>query len=61
LTVATEGKNLAAILWFVAAALALVAFGIRAASGEMKWYLAAAAVFLAAMGFSALRKPSRPA
>lgn len=58
---ATGKTNTTAILWFVAAACALTAFTIRAASGEMKWYLAAAGVFLAAMGFSAVRKPSRPA
>lgn len=54
-------KNTTAILWFVAAALALAAFAIRAASGEPKWYLAAAVVFLAAMGVAELRKTRRPA
>ena len=44
-------NKLAAILWFVAAALALTAAVLRyTESGEIKWPLLAAAVFLGAMG-----------
>jgi hypothetical protein len=47
----------AAILWFVAAALALTAAVITYTDGrEVRWPLLAATLFLAAMGWSQLRK-----
>ncbi len=47
---------MAAILWFVAAALALTAVVVRyARQGEI--YLLAAALFLVTMGAGALRRP----
>lgn len=47
----------AALLWFVASALSLAA-AVLTYSGEglIKWPLIAATVFLAAMGFSTLRR-----
>ncbi|MEO8348134.1 MAG: hypothetical protein ABI610_04430 [Acidobacteriota bacterium] len=47
----------AAMLWFLASALALTAAVINFASDrQLKWPLLAATVFLAAMGFSSLRR-----
>ena len=51
------GQKLAAILWFIAAGLSLAAGIIRYASGEgVAWVPLAAALFLAAMGWSAWRR-----
>lgn len=51
------GRRRGAILWFVASALSFVA-AILTYSGEgrIKWTLLAATFFLAAMGFSTLRR-----
>lgn len=50
-------KASGAVLWFVAAALALVAAVVTYARGdEIRWPLLAAAVFLAVMGFGAMRR-----
>jgi hypothetical protein len=55
-----RSSKLVPVLWFVAAALSTVAFAIRyAKGGEIKWYLAAAAVFTAIMGFVALKGRGR--
>jgi hypothetical protein len=55
---ARSGK-LVASLWFVASALSVIALAIRyARSGEIAWYLGAAAVFTAAMGLAALKRPT---
>lgn len=52
--------KLTAILWFVAAALALTAAVLNyTESGALKWPLPAAAFFLAAMGVSTLRRSGR--
>jgi hypothetical protein len=49
--------KLAAILWFVAAGLSLAAAIIRYAGGEaVPWAPLAAALFLAAMGWSAWKR-----
>lgn len=49
-----SGQKLAAILWFVAAALSLTAAIIRYTNGQgWAWAPLAAGVFLAAMGWSA--------
>ena len=54
------GAPLAAILAFVAAALAWAAAGIGYAGGEPpKWGLVAAGLFCAAMGFSMLTRARR--
>ena len=46
-----------AILWFVASALSLAAALLNYASDErVRWPLIAAVIFLAAMGFSTLRR-----
>src|SRR5687768_5861180 len=45
----------AAILWFVAAALVLLAALIHYMSGELRWSYLAAGVFLTIMGFTKLR------
>jgi ABC-type Co2+ transport system permease subunit len=46
-----------AILWFVAAALALIAALLNySESGTWRWPLLAAAFFLAAMGVSTVRR-----
>jgi uncharacterized membrane protein YhhN len=51
------GAKLAAILWFVAAILALAAAGIAyGRRGEIRWPLLAAAMFLLAMGANALKR-----
>lgn len=50
-------SRLAAILWFVAAALAIVAFAIRAARGEeLRWYLVAVAAAFLVLGIAAVRR-----
>lgn len=55
------GFPLAAILYFVAAALAWGAFAIRyAADREVQWYLLAAGLFCAVMGYSVLTRARRP-
>ena len=55
-----EGKgHVAAILWFIAAALAGIAFTIRASRGEMAWALVAACAFFAVMGFVSVARGSR--
>ena len=51
--------RLVASLWFVASALSVIALAIRyARGGEIDWYLGAAAVFTAAMGLAALKRPT---
>ena len=56
LTDASKAKK-TAILWFVASALSLAAALLRYGSDEeVRWPLLAAVVFLAAMGFSTLRR-----
>lgn len=52
-----SGLRRGAILWFIASALSLTA-AILTFSGErkIKWPLLAATVFMAAMGFSSLRR-----
>jgi hypothetical protein len=58
--VSGPGLRRAAMLWFIASALSLAAAVITySGEGQIKWPLIAAAVFLAAMGFSSLRR-SRP-
>lgn len=45
------------MLWFIASALSLTAAVVTyAGEGRLKWPLLAATVFLAAMGFSSLRR-----
>lgn len=52
-----SGGRRAAMLWFLASALSLTATVINYASDrQLKWPLLAATVFLAAMGFSSLRR-----
>lgn len=47
----------ASVLWFIAAVLALAAAAVAyGRHGEIKWALLAAAMFLAAMGVSSLRR-----
>jgi hypothetical protein len=49
--------RLAAVLWFVASALALAAAIITyTEDGQIKWSLFAATVFTAALGLSTLRR-----
>lgn len=49
--------KLTATLWFVAAALALIAALLNySESGKLRWPLLAAAFFMAAMGVSTLRR-----
>jgi hypothetical protein len=49
--------KLASILYFVAAVLALAGAAVAySRSGEIKWPLLAAAIFLAAMGVYTLRR-----
>lgn len=56
-TLAAPSSRSAAILWFVASALALAAAVITYSDErQIKWPLLAATVFLAAMGFSTLRR-----
>jgi hypothetical protein len=51
------GQKVAAILWFTAAGLSLAAGIIRYAGGEaVPWVPLAAALFLAAMGWSAWKR-----
>lgn len=55
-----SGLQRGAILWFVASGLSLVAALLNySGEGEIKWTLLAATFFMAAMGFSSLRR-SRP-
>lgn len=55
-----SGKRLAAILWLVAAVLALTAAALRYfGEGQIKWGYLAATLFMAAMGFSMLRQSRR--
>jgi hypothetical protein len=50
-------KRNAAILWFVASGLSLVAFVLRyIEDGEIHWPLLAATFFLGAMGFTTFRR-----
>ena len=57
-----SGQKLAAILWFVAAALSLTAAIIRYTNGEgWAWAPLAAAVFLGAMGWNAWKRARGPA
>ena len=52
-----SGQRRAAILWFIASALSLTAAMITyGGERQIKWSLFAATVFLAAMGFSSLRR-----
>jgi hypothetical protein len=54
-----DGPSLrrAATLWFVASALSLAAAVLTYSDGgQIKWPLIAATIFLAAMGFSSLRR-----
>ena len=52
-----SGLRRAAILWFIASALSLTAALVTyGGEGQIKWPLLAATVFLAAMGFSSLRR-----
>ncbi|RPI00761.1 MAG: hypothetical protein EHM64_16725 [Ignavibacteriae bacterium] len=52
-----NNKRLIAILWFIAAGLALLAGGIRFLSdGEFSLFLVAAAVFCVVMGVSTMRR-----
>jgi hypothetical protein len=49
--------KLATILWFVAGALALAGAAVTyARSGEIKWPLLAAGIFMAGMGVYTLRR-----
>ena len=49
--------KLAAILWFVAALLALAAAAVNySRNGGIKWFLLAAAFFLIALGVNARRR-----
>jgi hypothetical protein len=58
---ARSGKKLQAVLWFIAAALALIAFGIRIfGEGNARWTLAAGALFCLFMGISALKQGVPP-
>jgi len=51
------GLQRGAILWFIASALSLVAALLTyTGEGEIKWPLLAATFFMAAMGFSTLRR-----
>jgi len=53
----TSGSRLTAILWFVAAGLALTAICIRfAADREMNWPLAGGGLFCVVMGIVSLSK-----
>ena len=55
----SSGPRSAAVLWFVASALSLAATVLTySGEGLIKWPLIAATVFLAAMGFSSLRRSS---
>ena len=50
-------KASGAVLWFAAAVLAVAAAVVTyVRGGEIKWTLLVAAVFLAAMGFGAVRR-----
>ena len=52
-----KGLRLAATLWFVAAGLALLAFGVRYTSDrEMNWSVGAGGLFCLVMGISALAR-----
>ena len=54
---ASPSSRTAAILWFVASALSLIAAVITyTGDRQIKWPLLAATVFLAAMGVSTLRR-----
>jgi len=56
----TSRSRLTAILWFVAAGLAILAVGIRfAADRHMNWPLAAGGLFCLVMGIASLSR-SRP-
>ncbi|HZI66934.1 MAG TPA: hypothetical protein VFF17_10255 [Thermoanaerobaculia bacterium] len=49
--------RVAAGLWFTASALSLAAAVIHyAGNGEIKWFLLAASLFTAAVGYSTLRR-----
>jgi len=51
------GLKRGAILWFIASALSLIAALLTyTGEGEIKWPLLAATFFMAAMGFSSLRR-----
>jgi hypothetical protein len=53
----TAGLRRAATLWFIAAVLAFAAVVVTyIGKREIRWALLAAAVFLAAMGFSYLQR-----
>lgn len=55
-----SSSRVAAGLWFTASLLSLTAAVIHyAGDGEIKWFLLAAAIATAAMGFTTLRR-SRP-
>jgi hypothetical protein len=49
--------NWTAILFFVAAGLALTAFLIDFSNNRLNWTVAAGALFLVGLGISRLRKP----
>ena len=52
-----RSSKLVPVLWFVAAALSVIAFAIRyAKGGGPQWSLAAAAAFTATMGLVALKR-----
>ncbi len=53
----TSETRLTTILWFVAASLSFLAAAVAySRTGDIKWPLLAAGIFLAAMGFNALRR-----
>ncbi|HEU4928910.1 MAG TPA: hypothetical protein VFU38_03700 [Candidatus Krumholzibacteria bacterium] len=61
MTEKTSGSRLAAILWFVAAALAYTAVGIRfVRDREMNWSLAAGGLFCVVMGIAAVARNRQP-
>jgi hypothetical protein len=51
-----RGMQWSAILFFVAAALALTAFLIDFSNDRVNWTVAAGALFMVALGFARLRK-----
>ena len=54
-------SRLVAVLWFVAAVLAFVAFGIRmAADGERNWSVGVGGLFCLVMGIAALSRRTKP-